>query len=175
MTVRCGTSARPFGIPRAFIYTGRMRQLLRDQRGFTLPELAVVCVLFVLLLAGSLLLLRQKSFDPQLRNAQRRLDIAQIAQAVVAYQAAHDGQLPPGITRAGQQIGSGKGRVNVCPALMPTYLKAMPSDPYLPDPGNCAKPTATYATAYIISSADGVHFAISAQYPELHQRIRVSR
>lgn len=102
----------------------------KSQNGFTLAELFVVSILFILLLALGLKVVNPKDYSSVDRDAQRRIAVASIAEGVKAYVAVN-GSLPPGITKKSQVIGSFSGELNLCTALVPKYLKQLPIDPTL--------------------------------------------
>jgi prepilin-type N-terminal cleavage/methylation domain-containing protein len=99
------------------------------ERGFTLLELVVVIAFFVLMLGLSLFLLRPEDYTLLRNDSKRRTQVAQVVQALKAYQADHDGQLPPGITSSVKAISSGNGHYDLCKYLVPDYLYDMPFDP----------------------------------------------
>jgi competence protein ComGC len=103
-----------------------MRQL--GEEGFTLQELLAVAGLLILLVVPSLFLTHPKNYAPQQRDAQRRVIVAEVMQAMHAY-IAHTGSLPSDIPAKMEPIGPAKNQVNLCSDLVPTYLSALPVDP----------------------------------------------
>jgi type II secretory pathway pseudopilin PulG len=137
--------------------------------GFTLPELLIAGVVLLAMMAGSLFLLHSKDYTSLAHNAQRGTDVARLMQAVNAY--AHDHHaLPPGITTDEQPIGSASDETNLCPALLPAYIKIMPVEPLLDGAqpsSDCNKSGKTYVTGYAIhKSADGKSVTIRAPLSE---------
>ena len=136
-----------------------------SQQGFTLPELLAASALLLVLVITGALLLQPKSFAPQDRNAERRLDLVYTLYAVQAYYDAN-GTLPSGITAKDKAIGSQKDSVNLCADLVPSVLDVMPVDPLLRslvDAKACNKDKADYTTGYTISaSSDGKRLTVSA-------------
>jgi prepilin-type N-terminal cleavage/methylation domain-containing protein len=131
-----------------------------DQEGFTLPELLVVSGVFLVLIFFSLLLVNPKSYTAQDNNAQRRIAVAEIMQGINAYQA-HTGSLPSGITTKAQAIGSFSGEINLCPELVPTYLKQIPVDPLLGGVATCS-PNHAYVSGYTIARDNQGRLTITA-------------
>lgn len=101
-----------------------------NQRGFTLPELIVALVLFVALLIGATFLLRTNDYTVRLQNAERRLEVASIAQAILRYRS-ETGEWPAGIPEEATAIGSPEDHYDLCTVLVPKYLKDIPLDPVL--------------------------------------------
>jgi prepilin-type N-terminal cleavage/methylation domain-containing protein len=103
------------------MYTGK-------ERGFTLPELLVVILVFVLLLAGSVFFLRPKSYATIDTQAGRRLGLSVLAQSLKEYKA-RNGTWPPAIPAKDTVITSQSGGYDLCPQLVPGYLQDLPLDP----------------------------------------------
>jgi prepilin-type N-terminal cleavage/methylation domain-containing protein len=166
---------RPVATPATFLYNADMKRVGQD--GFTIPELLVAIGLLVVLLVTAAVLLRTRDFGPEQRNAQRRIDAAQLVRAVAAYQKAN-GKLPSAVDTKSALIGSAsEGAVNICADLLPHYLKTMPSDPLVTTPAgsSCDKANAEYVTGYAISkSADGQHFTVIAALAEAKATIAVT-
>lgn len=99
-----------------------------NRHGFTIPELLVVIVVLGVMLAGVIWLLRGKSYVQAERDAEHRLGVAQIAQGLVRYKAAHGNQLPPGIPTEVTPIATLGGSYDACAVLVPDYMKNMPYD-----------------------------------------------
>ncbi|HKU18160.1 MAG TPA: type II secretion system protein [Candidatus Saccharimonadales bacterium] len=148
------------------------------QAGFTVLELMVCIGLVATLLAVSTIILRPQDFGPQQRNAKRWLGVAQLMQAITAYQASHD-TLPDGISNKAQALGSASDQLNLCTTLVPAYIKDMPVDPLfgyeVSDTKTCTGDAALYATDYIILSTSSHQVTIMAPGAELQQQISVTR
>lgn len=99
-----------------------------NTRGFTLPELLVTGVAVSVLLATAMLVAHPRDFSVERRNAERWAEVAHIAQLLVRYQRDH-GALPRGITEKLQPIGSELEMVDLCPVLVPAYVRDLPLDP----------------------------------------------
>ncbi|HEV2402679.1 MAG TPA: prepilin-type N-terminal cleavage/methylation domain-containing protein [Candidatus Saccharimonadales bacterium] len=133
---------------------------IRHSGGFTLVELLVASSLIVLLAAGGLLLLHPKRYDMDERNAARRIGMAQIMQGVESYEA-HTGNVPSGLSGNWQFIGSISGELNLCPLLVPTYLKQLPVDPLLGRPSGCGANT-QYISGYAMKKNSNGRLVIKA-------------
>lgn len=101
-----------------------------NERGFTLPELLVVGIVLIALLAVSVAFLRPVSYAGQDIDAQRRLGLAILAQALGEYKA-ENGTWPPGIPDKDAAIATEEGGVDLCKILVPVYLHDLPLDPEL--------------------------------------------
>lgn len=109
-----------------------MKNLRKEQKGFTIIE-----VLIVLAIAGLILLivfLAVPALQRNSRNTQRKNDVSALLGAVNEYTSNHSGSLPPGVTdvTANAQTGyytgtgTGQGQITLIPAT-PTQ-GALPSD-----------------------------------------------
>jgi len=99
------------------------------ERGFTIPELLVAIVVVGALLSVSLFLMRPVSYTTSDQNAERQLNMAALAQGLQRYKA-KNGTFPTDIpTAKAAAIGTPPGSYNICPYLVPTFLKSMPLDP----------------------------------------------
>jgi prepilin-type N-terminal cleavage/methylation domain-containing protein len=140
-----------------------------NERGFTLPELLVTVGVLLLLTLGSFLLLRQKDPDPLLRDAQRWLDMGRLAQALDRYVKDH-GSLPAGIADKDKTIGTESDEVNLCPDLVPHYLKDLPYDPLLGgklvDNKPCTAKDNPYTSSYTIRKTKDDTVTIGAPVAE---------
>ena len=101
-----------------------------NERGFTLPELLVVGLVLISLLAVSVVFLRPVSYVNQDNDAQRRLGLAILAQGLSAYKA-DNGGWPDGIPDKDAPIATEEGGVDLCKVLVPVYLHDLPLDPEL--------------------------------------------
>jgi prepilin-type N-terminal cleavage/methylation domain-containing protein len=137
-----------------------------SERGFTLPELVIVIVMLVLLLAVSLLFVRPKSYDNLDNDANRRLGLAALAQGVKEYHV-ETGGWPAGIPKGATPISNQPGGYDLCTSLVPGPLQDMTFDPvvgtaYIEKEGSDPQPTldtcntqgVTYITGYTIRKHD---------------------
>jgi len=153
----------------------------RNERGFTLPELLVVVVFFCCFALLTAWLLRPKSYAIQSRNAARWTHVAAIAQAVNYYVAAHNGELPEGLSTSTAAITSASTGFDMCRELVPKYLDEVPLDPSGGldlSKGDCtdtASTTALYVAGYTIAAPDDHTVVISAPHAENKEKISITR
>lgn len=132
----------------------------RNEQGFTLPELLVVAGIIVLMMLGSMVILRPASYAAQTDDAQRQTDVAHLAQALQRYKA-KKGQFPAGIQPTAAGIGSEEAQYNLCATLVPEFIKDIPIDPAVglkyKDSGNfdetkelCTAKGVTYTSGYSV-------------------------
>ena len=130
---------------------------MRNRKGFTLIELLVVIGILAVLLAITLIAVNPAENIEDAEDTQRRSDATQILNAVSKYVVDNNGNVPTGVTGTAAQIGDGSGQVDICGALVPTYIAAIPQDPDTGGNGidetECA--AGTYATGYNISVLNG--------------------
>ena len=151
-------------------------KILKNKKGFTLIELLVVIGILAVLLAIVLIAINPARQFAQANNTKRRNDSLQILNAVWQYAADNNGQLPTGIpVGTNSEIGSGVGQADICAAIVPTYMNALPTAPELnvDEITNCAT---TYETNYdIVQSSSSSRVTVRAMQPELGETIEVSR
>lgn len=125
------------------------RSLKNQQSGFTLIELAVVIGVLAVLLGIVLVAINPARQFSQANNTQRRSDVNAILNAIHQYAADNNGTLPTGIPVAPAAAGViSNTAVNICSALVPTYIAALPYDPTTTGAGftDCT----TYNTGYTV-------------------------
>jgi prepilin-type N-terminal cleavage/methylation domain-containing protein len=153
------------------------------QKGFTLIELLVVIGILAILLAITLVALNPRRNFQQANDTQRQSDVNAILNAINQYAATNHGQLPAGITTTPKTITStvGVGNVNLCAALVPTYIADLPIDPVngaeSPTGSVCTTALATYDTGYTVvatDTANGDRVTVSAT-GEITASISVTR
>lgn len=152
------------------------------ERGFTLVELLVVgtlltgaslyCIFFLL-----------APIDRTAENlaAERRTEIAYIAQGIQRYTAA-TGQLPPNVPGKLTAIGSYDDHYNLCTSLVPEYLEDMPLDPAggskltseTSDSTGCNAAGIKYATGYAIAKMDDGRIMLTAPFAEVEAMPEIS-
>jgi type IV pilus assembly protein PilA len=131
---------------------------LKMRKGFTLIELLVVIGILAILLAITLIAINPSRQFKQANDTKRASDVNAILNAVGQYAAevANKGQLPTAVTAVDQVIGwDGTAGANLCAALVPTYIQALPTDPTTGD----ANPV-----AWVDTNADGTVDACPATY-----------
>lgn len=152
-------------------------------RGFTLVELLVVIGILAILLAIVLIAINPARQFAQSRNTQRGSDVNAILNAVYAYAADNNGNLPAGIDATVKTVASGGavGTVNLCTTLVPRYIADMPIDPTTgteaPLNSICTDAAATYDSGYTIvrSSTTDNRITITAPQAELQKVIIITR
>lgn len=137
------------------------------QKGFTLIELLVVIGILAILLAIVLIAINPAKQFGQANDTKRASDVNAILNAVNQYMADNKGQVPAGLaactTAAPCDITStaGAGNVDLCVALVTTFIADLPLDPthgtktYAAGTNNCKGAGNTFDTAYQISVSSG--------------------
>ncbi len=158
-----------------------MKIMYKNEKGFTLIEILVVIGILAVLLAIVLIAINPQQQFKQANDTQRRSDVNAILNAIGSYAAQNKGQLPAGITGTATQIGSESGEVNLCSALVPTYIADLPLDPVstygieTPAGSICTDSGATYETGYTVKSAAGNRVTVDAPHKEGTDAISVTR
>jgi prepilin-type N-terminal cleavage/methylation domain-containing protein len=101
------------------------------EKGFTLIELLVVIGILAILLAITLIAINPARQFGQANDTKRRSDANAILNAVGQYEASNAGNLPGEVATASTsatEINS-TNFPNLCNAIMPTYISAIPVDP----------------------------------------------
>lgn len=154
----------------------RLFKSLKSQKGFTLIELLVVIGILAVLLAITLIAINPARQFSQANDTKRRSDVNAILNAVNQYMADNGGVVPPGgITGTAQNIAD--GLADICVALVPDYIAALPSDP-LTNNGTAVTDCAVvgYDTGYtIMQSATNSRITVDAPAGELDDSITVTR
>jgi len=149
-------------------------KLFKNQKGFTLIELLVVIGILAVLLAITLIAINPARQFSQANNTKRRSDVNAILNAVNQYMADNKGALPSGITGTVQSI-SNTG-ANICAALVPQYIAALPRDPLTLNGVSVTDCTTAYNTNYtIVQSAANNRITINAPAVEIGDTISVTR
>ncbi|HJQ08789.1 MAG TPA: prepilin-type N-terminal cleavage/methylation domain-containing protein [Candidatus Saccharimonadales bacterium] len=147
-----------------------------SQRGFTLVELIVVGTLGGVLLIAAALLLHPKDYSPERRDAERRLGVAVLMQAVSNY-VADKGALPEHMPAKEQIIGSEEDMYDLCKVLVPHYLDHVPIDPIAGaevSDENCAEADAVYDSGYTIQRHGDREITIAGSVAEREGRISLT-
>ncbi len=148
---------------------------VRNERGFTLPELLVVIVVAIGLLAVSILMIQPEDYANKNLDAKRQLHIATIAQALGKYRD-KNGAFPEGIPTQAMEIGSVEDSYDLCKTLVPAFLKEMPLNPTvaLTVKGTEAQPEldnepctnaekSQYLSGYLIEKTKDGHIEVRAE------------
>lgn len=151
------------------------------KKAFTLIEVLVVIGILTILFAIALVAINPARQFSQANDTQRRSDVNAILSAIHQYAADNKGVLPTGITTTAKTITStaGAGNVDLCVALVPTYIADLPIDPTTgteaPANSVCTAGGATYNTGYTVSqSATGNRLTVTA-VGEITTSITVTR
>ena len=151
-----------------------MRRFLSNRSGFTLVELLVVMGILAILLTIVLIAINPARQFSQANNTKRRSDVAAILNAINQYASDNRGALPAGITTTVQTISN--TAANICAAMVPRYLAALPTDPSLNTPAGISNCAVAYSTGYnVVQSATDNRVTLSAPSAELGETILVTR
>lgn len=154
-----------------------MEKKLKWQKGFTLIELLVVIGILAVLLAITLIAINPARQFSQANDTKRSSDVNAILNAVNQYMADNKGVPPSGITSTVAEI-SNTG-ADLCNALVPKYIAALPVDPQTSYATGVAKGTAVtkdgsgncpaaYVTNYfIVKSATDSRITVYANGTEV--------
>jgi type IV pilus assembly protein PilA len=146
----------------------------KNLKGFTLIELLVVIGILAVLLAITLIAINPARQFSQANNTKRRSDVNAILNAIHQYAADYKGVLPAGITTSTLNIAD--TGANICAALVPQYIAALPSDPTTTGGANITNCGAAYDTGYnVIKSASNSRITVTALGAELSESIAVTR
>ena len=150
------------------------------QKGFTLIELLVVIGILAILLAITLIAINPARQFSQANNTKRSSDVNAVLNAINQYMADNKGALPSGINTTAQTVGQRAGDVDLCAALVPTYIAALPVDP-LTNNGTPIQSTdctdTALTTGYMVQQLTGGsnRLTVSAPAAELGATINVTR
>ena len=155
------------------------------RKAFTLIELLVVIGVLAILLTIVLIAINPARQFSQSNNTKRRSDANAILNAIDQYAADNKGTLPVGITASALPIKLSNPadpitESNICAALVPTYLAALPVDPLTNNGVSVTDCTGgvglTYSTNYtVVKSAANNRITIAAPAAELSEVISVTR
>lgn len=156
-------------------------KLLKNQKGFTLIELLVVIGILAVLLAITLIAINPARQFAQANNTKRRSDVNAILNAVDQYMADNKGKLPDGIPvapAAAKHVQDAiAGGADICTALVPLYIAALPVDPKVNNGTSVTVCGAAYDTGYTIVQGENnrVTVAVDTANEELGEAISVTR
>ncbi len=150
-------------------------KLFKNQKGFTLIELLVVIGILAVLLAITLIAINPARQFAQANNTKRRSDVNAILNAVNQYMADNVGAVPTGVTDVVQNISD--AGADICAALVPQYIAALPVDPSVNDGVSVTDCTTVgYDSGYTIAqSATNSRITVTAPGVEIGDNISVTR
>ncbi|MEK7572201.1 MAG: type II secretion system protein [Patescibacteria group bacterium] len=144
------------------------------QKGFTLIELLVVIGILAVLLSITLIAINPARQFAQANNTQRRSDVNSLLNAINQYMADNNGDLPTGIDGIVRDVSS--SGANICAALVPEYIAALPVDPSATDSAPIEEADCTsYDTNYQVIQTSNSRITVSAPDAELSETITVTR
>ncbi len=156
----------------------------KNQHGFTLIELLVVIGVLAILMAITIIAINPVQQFASARNSQRQADVTSILDAIYAYEAGNNGQLPTPLQTltTAKPLSSGASNIDLCSYLTPTYIADLPKDPsstvssVTGGSTPCSTGTTGYVTGYTIAkSASGNRFTVAASGAENGVTISVTR
>lgn len=149
-----------------------------NQKGFTMPELLVVILIFAVLGGVSLLLLRNHPTDVEQRNAERQTSVAYIVQALANYHKKYH-SLPEQITTSDKYIENSEDGADICTDLVPEFASDLPYDPTsggFTVANICTAPDQEYLTGFTVSrNKDATSVTVAAPHAEGGKQISITK
>lgn len=134
-----------------------IKQKTNVQQGFTLIEILVVIGMIAILATIVLIAINPGRQFKQARDSQRVSNVNAILNAIGQYTADNKGTIPAAITTTATDIS--KGGIDICAALVPNYIAALPVDPSTGSYTDCG----TYDTKYtVVKDATTGRITVSA-------------
>jgi prepilin-type N-terminal cleavage/methylation domain-containing protein len=130
-------------------------QVYNREKGFTLIELLVVIGILAILLAITLIAINPARQFGQANDTKRRSDTLEILNSIGQYEASNSGNLPGEVasaTTSATEINN-TNFPNMCNALVPTYIPALPADPNLNNQAGISSCAGNWDTGYQISKS----------------------
>lgn len=145
----------------------------KGNNGFTIIELLVVMGILSVLFSIVLVVVNPAVQFSRANNAKRRSDILAILNAIGAYAADNKGVLPSGITTTVSIISDSVGGAEICSALVPKYIPALPVDPSLKT--NDVTTCTNYNTEYTVVKDANNRVTVVAPNQENGEVISITR
>lgn len=142
------------------------------QGGFTLIEILIVIGIIAVLAAIVLVAVNPKKQFEDANNAQRFSNVNAILSSIGQFIVDNKGQLPSQITSTVQDISSSGS--NLCSALMPKYISALPGDPTAGTSQNITSCT-SYNSGYTVVKDSNDRITVSAPAAQQGKTISVTR
>jgi prepilin-type N-terminal cleavage/methylation domain-containing protein len=147
-----------------------MKNILRNQKGFTLIEILLVVAAIAILAGIVIVAINPNKQLGDTRNAQRKSDVNTILNAISQYSVDNNGALPAGITATSTEIcatgaSSCSGLVDLT-VLIPKYVVSIPNEP---------QGTTANGAGYMVSRTAEGRISVSAQFPEQSMTITATR
>ena len=151
-----------------------MKNLFRNQKGFTLIEILLVVAAIAILAGIVIVAINPAKQLGDTRNASRNAAVNTILSAVSQYSIDNNGVFPSGITGTSTEICSSSVATSSCGSFVDLsvltangkYITAIPDEPQ--------KQNANGA-GYLISKNVNGRITVTAQYPESGATISVTR
>jgi type IV pilus assembly protein PilA len=151
-----------------------MKNILRNQKGFTLIEILLVVAAIAILAGIVIVAINPAKQLGDTRNASRNSAVNTILNAVTQYAVDNNGILPAGITATTTEICSSAVATSSCTGLVDLsvltnggkYVTAIPDEP---------QKTNANGAGYTISKNANGRVTVSAQFPESGATITVTR
>lgn len=150
----------------------------KHSKGFTLLEILLVIAIIAILAGIVIIAINPGKQLAEARNAQRRVDVNTILNAIYQYAVDHNGTLPSGITTSAQTICATTDATTTCTTAGLTtinevawdqkYITGIPADP------SCSGTGTTSACYEIFKSANG-RVTVRAFHAENGASIGVTR
>ncbi len=147
--------------------------------GFTLIELLVVIGILAVLLAIVLVAINPDRQFKQANDTQRKSDVNAILNAISQYMADNKGDITAlGIPTGTAEVIDSTNSADLCTALVPTYIAALPVDPTSGSGAAvavCSGSGVTWNTAYTVVQNTAGRITVAAPGAQIESVISVTR